>query len=129
MTPTDGAEATRTVCAPTLFDANDISLQPVEDNGIFDLQTDKTGDWALVINLDLKSKNGFLQSQFMHCDTLKFIPKAEMHIEVFDDKESCCLGERDVRKCHECDLVRLDNDYTKKALAIKLEVIGNRFSW
>merc|ERR1712072_1278000 len=88
-------------------------------------------DWALVINLDFKSKAGFLQSQFMHCDSHKFIPRAEMHVEIYDDLNSCCTNSKDVNDCYakQCDVEMLDHHYTEKPLALKLKVTGNVFEW
>jgi hypothetical protein len=113
-------------CAPEMFDAKDISLQEIENNGIF---PSGKSDWALVINLDFKSKAGFLQSQFMHCNRHTFIPRAEMHVEIYDDLHSCCTNSKDANECQDCSLEMLDHHYTEKPLAFKLKVTGNVFQW
>eukprot|EP00944_MAST-04C_sp_MAST-4C-sp1_P015114 g15114.t1 len=82
-------------CDSKLFDADDISIQQVAMNANGNIK-----DWAAVIKLNT-DKDGYLKSEMPKCESAKYLPRTEVTVKVFEDKNGieCCQGSKDVTKC------------------------------
>merc|ERR1711871_1376339 len=82
-------------CPSKLFDADDISIQQVAMNADGTVK-----DWAAVIKLNT-DKDGYLKSEMPKCESAKYLPRTEVTVKVFEDKNGieCCQGSKDVTKC------------------------------
>merc|ERR1711871_1380356 len=82
-------------CPSKLFDADDISIQQVAMNADGTIK-----DWAAVIKLNA-DEDGYLKSEMPKCQDAEYMPRAEVTVKVFEDKNGfkCCQGSKDVTKC------------------------------
>jgi hypothetical protein len=104
-------------CTSKLFDADDISIQQVAMN------TDgTTKEWVAVVKLNT-GKHGYLKSEVPKCMRAPYIPRAEVTVKVYEDRDGlCCAGSNDFAQCREgCTTVtRVDNKsgkhFTKKVI-------------
>ena len=82
-------------CPSKLFDADDISIQQVAMNADGTIK-----DWAAVIKLNT-DEGGYLKSEMPKCESAKYMPRAEVTVKVFEDKNGieCCQGSKDKDKC------------------------------
>merc|ERR1711871_261565 len=84
-------------CPSKLFDADDISIQQVAMNADGTIK-----DWVAVIKLNT-DEGGYLKSEMPKCEDADYLPRAEVAVKVFEDKNGieCCQGSRDKDKCKE----------------------------
>ena len=64
-------------------------------------------DWAAVIKLNTE-ENGYLKSEMPKCESAKYLPRTEVTVKVFEDKNGieCCQGSKDVTKCDKSCRIR-----------------------
>merc|ERR1711968_276341 len=82
-------------CPSKLFDADDISIQQVAMNADGTIK-----DWAAVIKLNA-DEDGYLKSEMPKCQDAEYMPRAEVTVKVFEDKNGfkCCQGSKDFTQC------------------------------
>ena len=109
-------------CPHALFGGNDISIQ--RDNF--------TSDIVFAVQLDSKSE--YLANEVKACgnkqtrDGRSYIPQTKVKVAVFSDERKCCDGEKDSKKCTQCNLVPMNHEYTKQSLEYEVDVKGTSFS-
>jgi hypothetical protein len=81
-------------CPSKLFDANDISIQPV---ALDTLGEEK--EWVAVVHLNTKSDDGYLQSELPYCKAKAYLIGADVKVLAYIDEENCCNDYRDFNKC------------------------------
>ncbi len=123
----------RDKCPSAMFKASDVMMQQV-------YAPDKNGtEWVFLIALDTESENGYLSSEMSKCFIAENLPRTELNIQVYVDKEMCCGGIKDYGKClaerRGCrDKIKaLDtsvwNSWKQKPFAFKMTVTGTIFKW
>merc|ERR1711988_566009 len=65
-------------CASPLFTANDISLQEIDVTR----SKSKSREWVALVQLDSTSKDGYLQNELAHCNTLDYVPQTRVSVKV-----------------------------------------------
>jgi hypothetical protein len=107
-------------CPSKLFDADDISIQQVAMNADGTIK-----DWAAVIKLNT-GEGGYLKSEMPKCEDADYLPRAEVTVKVFEDKNGieCCQGSKDVEKCDKSCKIEAFLNRKGKPLSKEVEVTG-----
>lgn len=79
-------------CPSKLFEAEDISIQQVAMNADGSMK-----DWAAVIKLNT-GDGSYLKSEMPKCEHADYLPRTDVTVNVFEDKEECCSS-KDADKC------------------------------
>ena len=85
-------------CPAPLFTAEDISLQQVK----MDVAGDET-EWVAVVNLNTKSKDGYLQRELPYCESRNYLIGTEIKVRAYYDDVECCKGLKDFYSCNEME--------------------------
>ena len=103
-------------CTQPMFQGRNVALQRVG------------GKWALVVQFAKEST--YLQHEINDkCERRKYMPRTEIGVQVYADKDRCCEDTKDFLECVRsgCRPVEQDHHWVKQPLAFKMTVTGNVF--
>jgi hypothetical protein len=125
----------RDTCHSSIFSANDIMMQQVQSPE----KSLQDTEWVILIALDSKSEDGYLSSEMPKCSIAEHLPRTELNVQIYADKNRCCKGIKDYAVClkrrNNCrdEVKALDtsvwNSWKEQPFSFKLTVTGTIFKW
>ena len=121
-------------CHSSIFSANYYdATSPIAEKSLQDTE------WVILIALDSKSEDGYLSSEMPKCSIVEHLPRTELNVQIYADKNRCCKGIKDYAVClkrrNNCrdEVKALDtsvwNFGRNSPSSFKLTVTGTIFKW